>query len=133
MSAPEDPTAQKSRRGLVRLLHATGYSWAGLRAAWAEAAFRLEVVIAVLLLPLAFVLGRSWVEQALLAASVLWVLIVELLNTGIEAVVDRVGPEWHAQAKRAKDVASAAVLISLALCALVWGLALLEWARKASG
>ena len=87
MSAPEDPTAQKSRRGLVRLLHATGYSWAGLRAAWAEAAFRQEVVIAVLLLPLAFVLGRSWIEQALLAASVLWVLIVELLNTGIEAVV----------------------------------------------
>jgi diacylglycerol kinase (ATP) len=73
------------------------------------------------LLPLAMWLGQGWVERALLAASVLLVLIVELLNSGIEASIDRIGLQWHALSKRAKDLGSAAVLLSLLLCIGVWG------------
>jgi diacylglycerol kinase (ATP) len=100
--------------------HATGYSLAGLRAAWGEAAFRQETVAALVLVPLAFWLGRGWVETVLLAGSVLVVMIVELLNTGIEAAVDRIGLEWNGLSKRAKDMGSAAVLLSLVLCASIW-------------
>ena len=71
-------------------------------------------------MPAAFWLGRSWVETALLAGSVVLVMIVELLNTGIEAAIDRIGPEWHDLSKRAKDMGSAAVLLSLLLCAGIW-------------
>jgi len=78
------------------------------------------------LVPLAFFIGRSWVEVALLAGSVLLVMIVELLNTGIESSIDRIGPEWHALSKRAKDMGSAAVLLSLLLCGGIWLAAL--WA-----
>lgn len=81
------------------------------------------------MLPAAFWLGRSWPEVALLAGSVLLVLIVELLNTALEAVVDRIGDEWHELSGRAKDLASAAVLLSLLFCAGVWAAAL--WARLA--
>ncbi|WP_198972789.1 diacylglycerol kinase [Xylophilus sp. ASV27] len=120
-SASNDAAAEhKTRRGLRRLLHATGYSLQGLAAAWEEKAFRLEVTWAVVLLPAAFVLGRGWVEVAVLAGSVLAVLVVELLNTAVEAVVDRVGPEWHLLAKKAKDIGSAAVLLSVLFCAAVW-------------
>ena len=90
---------------------------AGLRAGWTETAFRQEAIAAIVLLPLALWLGQSWVERALLAGSVLLVLIVELLNSGIEAAIDRVGLQWHALSKRAKDLGSAAVLLSLLLCA----------------
>ena len=93
---------------------------AGLRAGWSETAFRQEVLAAVVLVPLAFWLGTGWVETALLAGSVLIVMITELLNTAIEAVVDRVGPEWHDLSKRAKDMGSAAVLLSLVLCSGIW-------------
>src|SRR5204863_666446 len=99
---------------------ATGYSLAGLRAGWSETAFRQEAIAAAVLLPLSFWLGRSWVETALLAGSVLLVMIVELLNTGIEAAIDRIGPEWHDLSKRAKDMGSAAVLLSLVLCGGIW-------------
>jgi diacylglycerol kinase (ATP) len=75
---------------------------------------------------LAFWLGRTWVETALLAGSVLIVMIVELLNTGIEAAVDRIGPEWHDLSKRAKDMGSAAVLLSLLLCSGIWLAALYQ-------
>lgn len=119
--------AQKQRRGLSRVWHAAGYSWAGLKAGWHETAFRQESLLALVLLPLACWLGQSWVEVALLAGSVLLVLIVELLNTGIETAIDRIGPEWHTLSKRAKDMGSAAVLLSLLLAAGVWGAAL--WAR----
>ena len=78
------------------------------------------------LVPLSFWLGRSWVEAALLAGSVVLVMIVELLNTGIEAAIDRIGPEWHALSKRAKDMGSAAVLLSLLLCAGIWAGALYQ-------
>ena len=106
------------------MLHATGYSLAGLRAGWGEAAFRQEAILAFVMLPVAFWLGQSWVETALLAASVVFVLVVELLNTAVEATVDRIGPEWHALSKRAKDMGSAAVLLSLLLCAGIWTAAL---------
>ena len=111
---------QKQRTGIRRIWHATGYSLEGLRAGWGEAAFRQEVIASVVLLPLAFWLGRSWVETALLAGSVLLVMIVELLNTGIETAIDRIGPEWHDLSKRAKDMGSAAVLLSLLLAGGIW-------------
>ncbi len=110
--------------------HATLYSFEGLRAGWGETAFRQEALAALLLLPLALWLGQSWVESALLAGSVVIVLIVELLNTGIETAIDRVGPEWHDLSKRAKDMGSAAVLLSLLLCCGIWGTAL--WQRFTS-
>ena len=117
---------QKARKGLSRVWHATGYSLAGLRAGWGETAFRQESIAAVVLVPAAFWLGRNWTEVALLAGSVLMVMIVELLNTGLETAIDRVGPEWHALSKRAKDMGSAAVLLSLLLCAGIWAAALFQ-------
>ncbi len=124
---PEHPAnPQKQRRGLNRMLHATRYSWHGLRAAWSEAAFRQESCAALVLVPAAFWLGRSWVEVALLAGSVLLLIVVELLNSAVEAAIDRIGPEWHALSARAKDLGSAAVLIALLLCAGIWGAALYQ-------
>jgi len=114
----------KRRTGFNRLWHAAGYSLQGLRAGWNEKAFRLEACLAAALLPLAFWLGHGWVETALLTASVLLVLIVELLNSGIEAAIDRIGPEWHELSKRAKDMGSAAVLLSVLLCAGIWAAAI---------
>jgi diacylglycerol kinase (ATP) len=116
----QEVNPQKARKGLNRILHAGGYSIQGLRAGWGETAFRQEAILAVALLPLAFWLGQSWVETALLAGSVLLVMIVELLNTCVESAIDRIGPEWHDLSKRAKDMGSAAVLLSLLLCAGVW-------------
>lgn len=129
-SAGPSANLQKSRTGLNRMWHATLYSFEGLRAGWGETAFRQEALAALLLLPLALWLGQSWVESALLAGSVVIVLIVELLNTGIETAIDRVGPEWHDLSKRAKDMGSAAVLLSLLLCCGIWGTAL--WQRFTS-
>ncbi len=102
------------------MLHATGYSLAGLRAAWHETAFRQEALLAMVLLPASVWLGHGWMERSALVGTVLLVLIVELLNTGIETVIDRIGPEWHALSKRAKDMGSAAVLLSLLLCGGTW-------------
>ena len=111
----------KGRTGLDRMLRATGHSAAGLAAAYrGESAFRQEFWGAVVLLPLAFWLGRSWIEVALLAGSVMLVLIVELLNSSIEAAIDRVSLELHDLSKRAKDLASAAVMLSLLLCFVIW-------------
>lgn len=123
---PHPVNPQKSRIGLDRMRHALGYSIEGLRAGWHETAFRQETVAALLLLPLAFWLGQHWTETALLAGSVLLVMIVELLNTGIETAIDRIGPEWHDLSKRAKDMGSAAVLLSLLLCAGIWAAALYQ-------
>ena len=120
--APANP--QKNRKGFSRVWHATGYSIAGLRAGWHETAFRQEALASVVLLPAAFWLGRGWVETMLLAGTVVLVMIVELLNTGIETAIDRIGPEWHDLSKRAKDMGSAAVLLSLLLCAATWLMAL---------
>ncbi|MCU0762702.1 MAG: diacylglycerol kinase [Hydrogenophaga sp.] len=127
MKAREPADAQKRRAGWRRVVHALRYSMAGLRAGWGEAAFRQEALLALVLLPLAFWLGDSWLEVAFLCALVVLVMIVELLNTAVETAIDRVGPEWHDLSKRAKDMGSAAVLLSLMLCGAVWGAAL--WNR----
>jgi diacylglycerol kinase (ATP) len=111
----------KGKTGLQRILNALGYSIAGLRAAYRhEDAFRQEVLLAVVLVPLALFLGPDGLSRALMIASVLLVLVVELLNSAIEAVVDRVSLEQHALAKRAKDISSAAVFIALLDVAIVW-------------
>jgi diacylglycerol kinase (ATP) len=115
---------QKDRKGLNRVLHAAGYSLAGLRAGWGETAFRQEAIASFFLLPAAFWLGTNWVETALLASSVVLVMVVELLNTAVETAIDRIGPEWHDLSKRAKDMGSAAVLLSLLVCAGIWAAAL---------
>jgi diacylglycerol kinase (ATP) len=126
---PSNPVVnpQKTRKGISRILHAAGYSLQGLRAGWGETAFRQEAIFSCFLLPLAFWLGQGWVEIALLFGTVLLVMIVELLNTGIESAIDRIGPEWHDLSKRAKDMGSAAVLLSLLLCLGVWSAAI--WQR----
>jgi diacylglycerol kinase (ATP) len=121
---PDPVNPQKSRTGLNRMRHALGYSIEGLRAGMHEAAFRQEAIAALLLVPLSFWLGKDWTQTALLAGSVLLVMIVELLNTGIETAIDRIGPEWHDLSKRAKDMGSAAVLLSLLLCGSIWVAAL---------
>jgi len=120
MNTPHDVNPQKRRTGLSRVWHALQYSLAGLRAGWGETAFRQEAIASFLLVPLAFLVGQGWVETALLIGTVVLVMIVELLNTGIETAIDRIGPEWHALSKRAKDMGSAAVLLSLLLCGGTW-------------
>ncbi|MDD2833303.1 MAG: diacylglycerol kinase [Methylotenera sp.] len=116
----------KGKTGLRRLINAFGYSLEGFKAAFVhEDAFRQEVFLAMVLIPLAIYLDHTPVEQALLIASVLLVLIVELLNSAIEAAVDHTSTEHHALAKQAKDIGSAAVFIALVIVAVVWGLVLL--------
>jgi diacylglycerol kinase (ATP) len=112
----------KGKTGLPRLMNAFGYSLEGFKAAFKhEDAFRQEVFLAIVLIPLALYLGGTPVEQALMIASVLFVLIVELLNSAIEAAVDHTSTEKHALAKRAKDIGSAAVFLALAIVFIVWG------------
>lgn len=116
----------KGKTGLRRIWNALFYSVEGLRAAYRhEDAFRQEVWLAAVLLPVAFLLPVGLIGKALMAASVLLVLIVELLNSAIEATVDRVSLENHRLAKRAKDIGSAAVMISLVNVVVVWLLVLL--------
>lgn len=117
--------------GLRRLYHATRYSFAGLRFAYrSESAFRQEVWLCAVMTPLGLWLGQTTVERILLLGSLLLLLVVELLNTAVEATVDRVGDEYHSLAECAKDAGSAAVFISLLLTALVWGL--IVWERFGS-
>ena len=114
--------------GLRRIINATFFSMAGFRAAWRdEAAFRQELLLCVVLIPAAFWLGRTAVERSLLIGSCLIVLIVELLNTGIENVVDRFGEERHRLSGQAKDLGSAAVFTSLVLTLIIWSL--IAWER----
>ncbi len=123
--------AKKGKRGLRRLKDAAGYSMAGLRDAWrGEEAFRQEVSLALVLLPLALWLGQTPVERLLLAGSWLLVMIVEILNTAIEATVDRISDDYHQLSGQAKDLGSAAVFLSLVLAALTWGT--VAWGRFAS-
>lgn len=115
------------KTGLIRIIDAAGYSVKGLRFAWKnEAAFRQESLLALVLIPLACWIGGNAVQTALLIGSCLIVLIVELLNTGIEAVVDRISDEYHALAGSAKDLGSAAVFISLVHVLVIWGLVIAE-------
>ena len=114
--------------GLRRIVNATFFSMAGFRTAWRdEAAFRQELLLCVVLIPAAFWLGRTAVERSLLIGSCLVVLIVELLNSGIENVVDRFGEERHRLSGQAKDLGSAAVFTSLVLTLVIWSL--IAWER----
>jgi len=116
----------KGKTGLQRVWNALFYSLDGLRAAYRhEDAFRQEVFLSLLLIPAAFFFPVSGIGKALMVASVLLVLIIELVNSAIEATVDRISLENHKLAKRAKDIGSAAVLVGLVNVALVWGLVLL--------
>jgi diacylglycerol kinase (ATP) len=124
MSAPETMPREKPR-GLTRVLRAAGASWKGLRGAYREeAAFRQELGLSVLVIPLGLWLGRTGVERALLTAPMLLVLIVELLNSAVEATVDRIGLERHVLAGLAKDIGSAAVMLSFVLLGVMWLLVL---------
>ena len=122
---PQQESPHKGKTGLVRVWNAMFYSFAGLRSAWKhEDAFRQESILALLLVPLAFLLTTDNVARALMIASVLLVLIVELVNSAIEATVDRISLENHNLAKRAKDIGSAAVFISLLNVVVIWALML---------
>lgn len=125
MSAPAHERLKP--RGFVRLFRAFGASAKGLVGAFREeAAFRQELAFAVVAIPLGAWLGRSGVERSLLIAPVLLVLVVELLNSAIEAAIDRIGLERHRLSGLAKDIGSAAVLLSFVLLAVVWALVLLD-------
>lgn len=116
----------QNARGLKRLVNAFGYSMAGFRACYRhEEAFRQEVYASLVAIPAGLWLGNTGVERALLVGSWLIVPIVELLNSAIEAIVDRIGPERHELSGRAKDIASAAVLLSLVFAFTVWALVLI--------
>ncbi|WP_027965770.1 diacylglycerol kinase [Halomonas halocynthiae] len=127
-----DKQPRASSTGVSHLVNSTRYSFKGLRAAFRdEAAFRQELSLCVILLPLAVWLGREPLEWIALIGSCLLVLIVELLNSAVENVVDRIGPEHHELSGRAKDIGSAAVMLALCIAGLTWGLLL--WARLAGG
>jgi diacylglycerol kinase (ATP) len=116
----------KGKTGLQRIWNAFHYSLAGLRAAYDnEDAFRQEVLLAAVLIPLAFVLPADAIGRALMIASVLLVLIVELLNSAVEAAIDRISLDHHRLSKRAKDIGSAAVLLALLNVVATWSLVLL--------
>lgn len=108
------------RKGFARVPYAFKYSVAGLKSGWQEPAFAFEAKLAVPMLPLAFVIGRHWLEVAMLLATVVLVLITELLNTAVESAIDRISEDHHELSKRAKDLGSAAVLLALLLCGGVW-------------
>lgn len=111
--------------GLTRIARACGYSWRGLSAAWNnEAAFRQEIVLALLFLPPGLWLAGNGVERALLTGSLILVIVVELINSAIEAVVDRISSKRHELSGRAKDIGSAAVLLALLNALAIWGFVL---------
>ena len=115
--------AKPGATGIKRIINATGYSIRGLTAAFKhESAFRQELALCVVLTPLAIYLGKTNVERSILIGCLLLVLIVEVLNSAIEAIVDRVGHEHHELSGRAKDLGSAAVFISLANVVIIWGI-----------
>ena len=123
---PGAESPHKGRRGLRRIVNAFGYSMSGLAAAYRnEAAFRQEVLLAAVLVPLALFLPASGAGRALMVGSVMLLLVVELLNSAVEATVDRVSLDDHSLAKRAKDIGSAAVMIALVNVPITWALVLL--------
>jgi len=113
--------------GITRIIKAFGFSMKGFRAAWKhEAAFRQELMLTVVLAPLAFVISETTTQLVLLLLTLFVVLITEILNSAVEAVVDRVSDEQHKLAGRAKDMGSAAVFLSLTMTAVIWGLVIFE-------
>ncbi len=119
--------ANSEAKGLKRLINATRYSLAGLRAAWKhEEAFRMEIVAAALMVPSAFWIGTTAAQRGLLVGTCFIVLITELLNSAIEAIVDRIGVEHHELSGRAKDIGSAAVMVSLIMTLIIWGMVIME-------
>ncbi len=115
--------AKPGNTGIARILRATKFSAQGLAAAWKnEAAFRQELLLVLVLVPVTFWLGQTALERAVLIGSLFLVLIVELINSAIEAAIDRHGDEQHELSGRAKDIGSAAVFISLLTVATIWGL-----------
>jgi diacylglycerol kinase (ATP) len=127
VAAPLEPEQSpfKGKTGLIRIVHAFFNSCAGLADAWRhESAFRQEILLAAILVPVALVVPASAAERALLIASVLLVIIVELLNTGVEVAIDRISFEHHSLSKRAKDIGSAAVFVALVLMGAVWAVLL---------
>jgi diacylglycerol kinase (ATP) len=122
---PQQPRESpfKGKTGIARIVHAFFNSCAGLSDAWRhESAFRQETLLAAILVPTALWIPATAAEKALLIASVLLVMIVELLNTGVEVAIDRISFEHNSLSKRAKDIGSAAVFVALVLMAVVWGL-----------
>ena len=118
--------ADSGNTGIRRILKATVYSWQGLKASYQnEEAFRQELMLAIVMIPLGFYLGNTVIEKLLLILSVLLLLLVEVLNSAIEAVVDRFGGEMHELSGRAKDMGSAAVFIAIAMMLLTWTLILI--------
>jgi len=113
--------AKTGATGITRIINATGYSWLGFKAAYKnEAAFRQELWLTILLTPIALYFGETLLDKALLISSLLFVLIVELLNSAIEAVVDRIGDEIHELSGRAKDMGSTAVAIAITMAVIIW-------------
>lgn len=120
-NTPSDAEKFKGKQGLQRLMNATKYSMKGFKAAFEnEAAFREETLLAVVLIPIALFLGLPAVETLLLIGSVLLLMLVEIMNSAVEAVVDRIGPEIHPLSGRAKDLGSAAVFIAIVILVLTW-------------
>ena len=118
--------ANSDNKGFFRIIKAAGYSWQGLRAAYHnEVAFRQETWLCIIMIPLGLYLGDNGIEKALLVASVILLPLVEILNSAVEAVVDRFGEEQHELSGRAKDMASAAVALAIVLMATVWILVLM--------
>jgi len=113
--------AKTGATGLTRIINAAGYSWLGLKAAYInEAAFRQELALCLALAPVALYFGPSYADKALLIASLVFILLIEILNSAIEAVVDRFGDEIHPLSGRAKDMGSAAVLLAFVISGLIW-------------
>ena len=125
---PGDSLMKPGHRGFVRIFKAAGYSWKGIKACYRnESAFRQELGLLLVLSPLSLWLSSNAVEFILLIGSVVMLLVVELLNTAIEMVVDRQGDEWHELSGLAKDLGSAAVFVMLGLCVLVWATLIISY------
>lgn len=113
--------AKTGATGITRIINAAGYSWLGFKAAYKhEAAFRQELWLCILFMPAAFYFGETLMDKAILISSLLFVLVVELLNSAIEAIVDRIGDEPHELSGRAKDMGSTAVFIAITITVIVW-------------
>ena len=113
--------AKTGATGITRIINAAGYSWLGFKAAFEhEAAFRQELGLALALTPVALYFGPSYADKAILIASLVFILLVEILNSALEAVVDRFGDEIHPLSGRAKDMGSAAVLLAFIITTLIW-------------